>query len=583
MRRSTLAGLLAIPLLLGWVLLPDRAGQEAAASTGDKSTAPTVKDMKRLLKQAILGGDESALLETLKQLARENGRDPVRAVLDTANALPKNDEKYYWILLEGAASFKQPNSFSEMGDFLVQYRKKPISRDLMHSLQKNRSKYVNRVIRRVLAKCPLDLQLMALDLAGTVRVRRTVDILLPFLEAEEGKTTKAGTPTELRRRLISALEALTLQRFGDSYPNWIGWWTANREKGLKVLRDEAENSEQHTGLVQPLDPVRARDFFGLEEMAGKVLVIRGATARNGYDTNFGQFEEVLHRIGIKPDEWEKGRLEEKDCPSLDRYAAIFINCTQINRFCQSPGHTGGGDVGNRLRRCLGPAPHDNFEGKMKDAALQRLKKYVAKGGQLFTEDWALIEVLEPLWSELVSRGEKLTDGAIDIRASRGQTSHPLLRGVFVPPIRLEEFDWDPEEDFEDEDDKEVYDPTQEDDLGDTDDGGNVTGVGGEEITEESETEDVDIKLIKHQWKVDNESPSIRVNSKKVSVLISSDHLKQETGDPAAAITFNYKKGRVVHVLSHFHKQDSARDRATLENFLVNFLLDVHIRVKKGVR
>lgn len=581
MRTLTTKSLVFL-LLVG--ILATAWGLHAAA---EKSKEPTLKDMKKLLKQAIVGADEGALVATMKRLGRVNGRPPVRAILEVANSLPKNDETYYWVLLEGAASFKQPLAFSELGDYIVQYRKRPIARDVLHALSKNRSKYMNRVIRRTLGdNVPKDLQLMAVDLAGSIPVRRTVDVLLEVYQREDARS-KPGKPTELKTRLVFALEGLTRHRFGDSLPNWIGWWEANREKGLKVIRDEAENSNASTGLVQPLDPVREREFFGLEEIQGKVLVIKGAIARNGVDTNFDHMEEVLERIGVKPDVWEKSRLESDDCPSLDRYAAIFINCTQINRFCQTPGHQGGNAVGNRLRRCLGPAPHDEFHGKMKDAALQRLRKFVEKGGQLFTEDWALIEVIEMLWPEMLSRGDKLTEGNVRIRANRGQTSHPLLRGVFVPPVKLDEFDWDEVaelDEFGDEIEKEdevAYDPTAEDDPGDTDDDSGLTGMGGDATPAPEDIEDIEIDLIEHKWKIDNESPAISVNSKKVQVLISSDDLKAECGDPAVAVTFPIKRGRVVHVLSHFGKQDSRRDEATLENFLVNFLLEVHVQIKRN--
>ncbi len=67
-----------------------------------------------------------------------------------------------------------------------------------------------------------------------------------------------------------------------------------------------------------------------------------------------------------------------------------------------------------------------------------------------------------------------------------------------------------------------------------------------------------------------------MRSKKVRVLISSNDLKKSCGDPAVAVTFPYHKGTVVHVLSHFGKQRSRQDEATLENFLVNFLIEVRV-------
>ena len=46
---------------------------------------------------------------------------------------------------------------------------------------------------------------------------------------------------------------------------------------------------------------------------------------------------------------------------------------------------------------------------------------------------------------------------------------------------------------------------------------------------------------------------------------------------AVAVTFTVKKGRVIHVLSHFGEQSSSDNEATIENLLINFLLQVRIR------
>ena len=87
----------------------------------------------------------------------------------------------------------------------------------------------------------------------------------------------------------------------------------------------------------------------------------------------------------------------------------------------------------------------------------------------------------------------------------------------------------------------------------------------------------DIRLVKHQWKIDKESPSLDIRSKKVQVLIDSEDLRKECGEGAVAVTFTVKKGRVIHVLSHFGEQSSSDNEATIENLLINFLLQVRIR------
>ena len=89
----------------------------------------------------------------------------------------------------------------------------------------------------------------------------------------------------------------------------------------------------------------------------------------------------------------------------------------------------------------------------------------------------------------------------------------------------------------------------------------------------------EIELIRHHWKIDNESPSIEVRSKRVEVLVTSPKLKKLCGDGAVAVTFPVKKGRVFHVLSHFGRQSSSHNEATIENMLVNFLIEVNVRME----
>lgn len=555
-------------------------------------------ELKKLIKANFLSQDAEGRRELLLRCARINDRAPARVILQFARRISSKDaaNEWYWALLDGVGSFNRPEAFSEMGDFILRNRKHPVARDLMHTLQKNRSKYVNRVIRRVLEKGPQDLKLMAIDMAAQIPVRRTVDILMPLYGGLDGKT--GADEKSLRRRLVYALEALTLQRLGDNYPNWSNWWSVHRQKGLRRIRKETKNTKHATSVIR-LDPVREREFLGLESMpAGTVLVVEGPTARNGVNTNNDDISAVLTRLKVKHDTVLKERLEE-DNYSIDSYAAIFINCTQIHEFCQSPGHTGGNAVGNRLRRCLGPNPHDNVQFKIKAPGMEKLKRWVGRGGYLFTEDWVLKECLSDMYPDHVALGAKLDETMVDIRPAKGRTTHTLLRGVFVPPPKIEDFDWGEEEDddddwdgfddpFDEDDDKkgkkpvmEGYDPTVEDDDGDTEEAGRGrTKVRPRNPEEEPEVfDDPKIDRILHEWKIDNESNAISVKSSKVEVLVTSSKLRQLQVSPAVAITFPYKSGRVLHVLSHFGKQNSKHNEATIENLLVNFLLEVRVRVR----
>ncbi|MDE0959752.1 MAG: hypothetical protein OSB09_03140 [Planctomycetota bacterium] len=560
---------------------------ESAAATdsliGDdgQEEGLSAKEIRKLVQQAAMSGDASALAEVLRTVGKMPGPDGAASVLATAAALDQGPDDIYWFLLQGVAGFKGPDAFTEMGEFVIRYKSKAISRDLLNALRKCRSKYVNRVIRRVFHQGGQDMQMMAVDIAANVPVRRTIDILLPILAREDAKEKGGKKPsTALKRAIIAALESLTRQQLGDSLINWEGWWSKERERGLKVIRDEAEDHVASTGLARPLDPVRARQFLGLEEMpAGSVLVVKGPTAANGNDTNFDHIEHVLDRIKVANTVVEKGELEDPSF-SLDKVAAIFINCSQIHKFCQSPGHTAGAYTGKRLHKCEGPAPHDTVQFKMKQAAVDKLVKWVENGGYLFTEDWVLVELLEIGFSRFVRSGVPLEGGDVTISPERGMTAHPLLRGVFIPPVDLEALRrerWAGYDDEDDDDDEENYDPTVEDDEGDLDRRRGKTAVGESGSESGSEIEDPDIRLVAHRWKIDKESPSLDIQSKKVQVLVDSEDLRQLCGEGAVAITFPVKRGRVLHVLSHFGKQSSSDNEATIENILVNFLLQVRIR------
>jgi hypothetical protein len=556
---------------------PEVGSSTAVVSLADDEKPPTSRELKKLIQQAAMSGDAAALAEVLRTVGKLPGREGAAAVLSSAVSLASGPDDIYWFLLQGVAGFKGPEAFTEMGEFVLRYKSKPISRDLLNSLAKCRSKYVNRVIRRVLERGSSDMQLMAVDIAAGVPVRRTVDVLLPVLERETAKERGGKRPpTPLKLAIISALEALTRQQLGDSLINWQGWWIKAREQGLKVIRDEADDHTPTTGLARPLDPIRARQFRGLEEMpAGSVLVIKGPTAANGNDTNFDHIEKVLDRISIPHQVVEKGELD-KPSYRLDGVAAIFVNCTQINKFCGNH-NISLGYVGNRMGRCGGPPPHDTVQFKMKQEAIEKLVKFVERGGYLFTEDWCLVEILEIGFSKFLRSGTVLEDGDVGIRPERGMTAHPLLRGVFVPPVDISALRRKYYEDEDDDEDLEQYDPSVEDDPGDVDVDRGKTAVGEDDSTSIEEIGDPDIRLVQHRWKIDKDSPSLDVLSKSVQVLITSEELEALCGEGAVAVTFPVKKGRVVHVLSHFGTQTSSDNQATIENLLVNFLLQVRIR------
>jgi hypothetical protein len=121
----------------------------------------------------------------------------------------------------------------------------------------------------------------------------------------------------------------------------------------------------------------------------------------------------------------------------------------------------------------------------------------------------------------------------------------------------------------------------------------------------------DLDKIAHSWKIDKETRTIHVRdaARVVTLLTSPDLQKTANGDDAVAITFGVvptptgsgsKKGaavasgtelsqdrktmsggRVVYVLSHFGKQESTTDEHSLQNLLINFLVEANERRGTG--
>jgi len=212
-------------------------------------------------------------------------------------------------------------------------------------------------------------------------------------------------------------------------------------------------------------------------------------------------------------------------------------------------------------------------------SLDKLRRWVERGGHLFTEDWVLTEVLQLIFPKMVRAGDPLEGGQVGIRPKRGMTSHPLLRGVFVPPVKITG-NWGGDED-DDLDEDEEYDPAQEDDPGDNDERGGTTVAGGENPEDDLPIPDPEIVAVRHQWQIDRESPSLEIRSRSVEILMHSEDLEEQCGNGAVAVSFPAKQGKVLHVLSHFGKQGSGDDEATIENLLVNFLIEVKIRVDRA--
>lgn len=125
--------------------------------------------------------------------------------------------------------------------------------------------------------------------------------------------------------------------------------------------------------------------------------------------------------------------------------------------------------------------------------VKKLSSFVAAGGQLITTDWALKYVLEKAFPGYVSYNQRpSTDEVIQVEII--DKEDPVVRGF-----------WD------------------------------------------EETQPV--------WWLEGMSYPVRVlNKNKVKVLIRSDELKKKYGEDAVLVRFEYGKGVVYHMISHFYLQ-----------------------------
>ncbi|MHA1340462.1 MAG: hypothetical protein ACTSRZ_09565 [Promethearchaeota archaeon] len=125
--------------------------------------------------------------------------------------------------------------------------------------------------------------------------------------------------------------------------------------------------------------------------------------------------------------------------------------------------------------------------------LNKIKKFVEKGGFLWSTDWVLLEVLEKIFPEYVKfNGVKTNDDVVRVEVV--DKSHPYLKGLF-------EGEADP------------------------------------------------------QWWLETSSYPITLLKKdKIKVLIQSREMKQKYGESPIVILFNYGKGEVLHMTSHYYLQ-----------------------------
>lgn len=581
MRSSRTVGLLlAAPAILASVVL----------------AGPDVRSLAGELKKGVASQSAEQVEKALEGLIEAGGENAFEAVVKVLAATSRGgSEQIYWQLVSGASGFRDRPALAALGEFLVKKGKKaPYGRDLLFGLENNSSPFVTTALGPVLENGSYDMQLMAADQLAMVRTVASVDLLVAALEREGDR----GDP-ELRRRLIASLRTVTKQEMGDAL-NWIGWWKANRAGGVPEPEAQPRGGQFASSTM---NKDRAERLESAKRDPRRIIVLSSKLPDDhpkepGRDYDLDHMEQVLSGMGIAHTVVLKTHFEADPQKYLKDAWTVLINCNYIQTQCICKTcrellakASNKGPKKNRLFGCPdGCNQHENVSYRLKKETVEELERWVEAGGYLFTEDWGLIEVIEVAWPELVTTQKIATKGpdgknegpnlvksmTVQIVPGRGMTSQPILRGVFTrprPPAR---------------------EPSEEDE-------------GGGTRVRDLPTNPA--RPPKHEWVIDDESPSIEVRDQgAVTVLMRSDDLAAITGnDGPVAVSFRVGKGtprtserdrpttggtlegksrgkgawserlpggRVLHVMSHFGKQQGSQDDTfVLQNLILNFITE----------
>ena len=135
----------------------------------------------------------------------------------------------------------------------------------------------------------------------------------------------------------------------------------------------------------------------------------------------------------------------------------------------------------------------NCPGNVTSKGLRNLVTFVEKGGFLFTTDWALRHVIEPGFPGYIKYNNRPTNDEV-VRVDILAEEDPFLQSLIGPND----------------------DP---------------------------------------QWWLEGSSYPIEIlNHKEVDILIKSKEIEKKYGESAVFVTFDYGKGKVYHMISHFYLQ-----------------------------
>src|SRR3972149_3267669 len=171
-------------------------------------------------KAALKSGDASALESAVKQLVAVNNKDAVKVIAFTFSRLNDGDTSTYWLLVKGLASFTSKDALEQVADYIFAGTTKAwTTRDILIMLQNNHTEDVLSVFVKAMEDGTDEQKLVALDGITTVSAnpvlsKKAIPILINALKRAGDKDS------EMKRRVVKALTAITKQEYGDSVSNW---------------------------------------------------------------------------------------------------------------------------------------------------------------------------------------------------------------------------------------------------------------------------------------------------------------------------------------------------------------------------
>jgi len=590
---------------------------------------------RKKLPRAIQTRSDDAVKECLETLINAGGKENIQFLLRILPKIPPTEDALYWTLIRGACSFRDRPAMEHLGSAILKARSSGISRDLIFGLAKNRASSAVYALAPVLEKGDPDLQLMAAEKLGTILHPLSVDVLI------EAMNRVAGEPSDLRDMILDSLRATTGQDFKYSAVNWEGWWKKNRDRPLEGRK--SSKSLRITGtVVDGLKGKRAEKFLGLEKISKKAVIVLSAEYPER-DVNNDHLDRVLDAMGVpytvvprkdfekyslrgvgailincaqfhefcicptcKPSGGTKNRL--RTCSGCNKHikfsAKLSATCIKkLQAFVKVGGYLFCEDwivkevverafprfvtAGETLREGVvdvvparGRAGHHLLQGIFRPEGVEKKDDWGLSEDEkgLLGGDEGDFEVGEDeLEGADEGNGGGGSKGDVEKKKKEKEGNNGKARGEKKgkdDEIELQGLDEDP--------DGLKKKPGE---------GGGTVAVPGEGEDTGGKAELVDVQ---HKWVIDDESWAFKVEdeSKVITLLRSGKLQKDANGQGTVACCFwpygrsagqsrRRSPGMVMLVLSHFGHQESEADEYTLQNLLLNFLLDANVAQTAG--